>query len=508
MKFKKFMAIVVSLLLLCTFAFGMSGCNGAGDGAKEGELTIRYFLGGYGDQWMKNAKAKFEASHEGVKVVLDGRSDVTDIMRSQVNSGKNLADIYWLAEMEEWREYVALGKITSLKDVYEAEVNTSEGKIKIKDYLMPNVCQSRYLSRVPGVPEEPWTMSLAFMQTGIVYNEEMLLSTKHTTAKAGEWSVGDTWTAPPETVTDLISYCDDLTAVGITPFAFAGKESDWLLRFMFGWWGQYQGANTLNTANPDVTANEGTFFDYWNYNSPEVFKQAGIGAAIDAFQSIFKGEDGQPKNAAKGVLSYTTQDAERNFASQNVAMVFCGAFIYNEIKDMLDADGDGEADFTMRMMSLPYVNGAQLGPDGEPLKMNYYFSEDAFFIPTGATNTQLAKEFLIMLCEEESLLDFTKETGELRPFQYDAQIAEKDGFEYSAFTKDVINIYNTTDVRLMRFPSGHDDVSDMYKYLQPLWTDAYSRLISELFTSDASTLLTNIYEGAKEEWSRWEAQIF
>ena len=113
-----------------------------------------------------------------------------------------------------------------------------------------------------------------------------------------------------------------------------------------------------------------------------------------------------------------------------------------------------------------------------------------------------------MLCEEESLLDFSKETGELRPFQYDAQIAEKDGFEYSAFTKDVINIYNTTDVRLMRFPSGHDDVSDMYKYLQPLWTDAYSRLISELFTSDASTLLTNIYEGAKREWSTWEAQIF
>ena len=103
---------------------------------------------------------------------------------------------------------------------------------------------------------------------------------------------------------------------------------------------------------------------------------------------------------------------------------------------------------------------------------------------------------------------FAGESQARNKYTFFASQAKKDGFEYSAFTKDVINIYNTTDVRLMRFPSGHDDVSDMYKYLQPLWTDAYSRLISELFTSDASTLLTNIYEGSKEEWPRWEAQIF
>lgn len=507
MKIKKIAIICVSLVLMCSCVFGMGGCASKNTGTKENELMIRYYLGGYGDQWLKNAKAKFEASHEGVTVKLEGRTDVGSVMKSQVNSGKNLADIYWVQEMPEWREYVSLGKIASLKDVYEAEVDTSSGKQKIKDYMMDNVRQSRYLSRVPGATEEPWTLSLAFMQTGIVYNEEMLLSTKHTTAKANAWVIGDAWTAPPETVADLISYCNDLTAVGKTPFAFAGKESDWLLRFMFGWWGQYQGANTLNTANPDVTANEGTFFDYWNYDSVEVFKQAGIKAAIETFQSIFKGS-GVPKNAANGVLSYTTQDVERNFASQNVAMCFCGSFIYNEIKDMLDVNGDGKADFTMRMMSLPTVNGVQKGEDGEPLKMNYYFSEDAFFIPTGATNTDLAKEFLIMLCEEESLLDFTKETGEMRPFQYNATEAEKDGFTYSAFTKDVIDIYNTSDVHLMRFPSGHSDVSDMYKYLQPLWTNAYSRFISELFTSDASTLLTNIYEGAKREWSTWEAKLF
>lgn len=508
MKFKKSVALCAAILMAGSTVFGLAGCGGT-TGAKEGELLIRYFQGGTGDVWLKNAARKFEERNEGITVKLEGNNDIANLLATQFNSGKDLADIYMLPELG-WQEYVARGKVANLNDVYEAEVETSNhGKIKIKDYLLPEVRDSRYLSRVEGAPAMPWTMQLGFSQAGIIYNEDILLSTKHTTAKEGEWAVNDTWTAPPETVQDLLSYCADLNAVGKTPFSFAGNEPDWLMRLMFGWWAQYQGANELNTANSDVTATEGTFFEYWNYGSPEVFKQAGIEKAIDAFQSIFKGENGAVKNAPKAVREKSTQDAERDFVNQDVAMIVCGAFAYNEVLPMLDNDGDGKQDFTMKMMNLPYVDGAQTGEDGKPLSMNLYNSEDVIIVPAEATNVKLAKDFLILLCEEESLLDYTKQCGELRPFQYDLSLNEKDGFEYPAFTKSVIDIYNHTDVHLVRYPVGAEfsEVSYLYSYKQPLWTDAYTAFNGQLFSMDAASIAQEIYKGAQKEWSIWESQV-
>ena len=508
MKLKKSVAFCAAILMTGATVFGLAGCGGK-SGAKEGELLIRYFQGGTGDAWLKNAARKFEERNEGVTVKLEGNNDVPSLINTQLNSGKDLADIYMLPELS-WQEYVTRGKIANLNDVYEAEVETSKlGKVKIKDYLLPSVRDSRYLSRVEGAPAMPWTMSMAFSQAGIIYNEEMLLSTKHTTAKAGEWAVNDNWTAPPSTVEDLLSYCADLNAVGKTPFSFAGNEPDWLMRLMWGWWAQYQGAETLNTANADVTATEGTFFEYWNYQSPEVFHQAGIGKSIETFQSIFKGENGAVKNAPRSVLEKSTQDAERDFVNQEVAMVVCGAFAYNEILPMLDNDGDGEQDFTMKMMNLPFIDGAQTDEAGNPLNMNLYNSEDIVLVPAEATNVDLAKQFLILLCEEESLLDFTKQCGELRPFKYDLSLNEKDGFEYPAYTKSVIDIYNNTDVHLIRYPAGTalTEVSYLYSYKQPLWRDAYTSFNAQLFRMDADSILQEIYNGAKKEWTTWESQV-
>lgn len=508
MKHKKIMALGAALVLSLGTVFGLAGCGGNG-GAKENELLIRYFQGGTGDQWLKNAAKKFEERNEGVTVKLEGGNDTSELLSTQLTSGKNLADIYMIPEMA-WQEQVAMGRIANLSDVYEAEVETSNlGKVKIKDYLLDDVRDSRYLARVEGTTPAPWTMSLAFSQAGIVYNEDILFSTVHTMAKAGAWAVGDKWTAPPETVNDLLAYCDDLNAVSKTPFSYAGNEPDWLMRLMWGWWGQYQGANDLNTANADVTANEGTFFEYWNYKSPEVFNQAGIGKAIAAFQSIFKSESGGVKNAPKTVSEKSTQDAERDFVNQDVAMVVCGAFVYNEIKDLLDVNNDGKADFTMKMMNLPYIEGAQKGQDDKPLNMNMYNSEDIIVVPAQATNLDLAKKFLILLCEEESLLDFTKQCGELRPFKYDPMANVKDGFTYPAFTQSVIDIYQNTDVHLIRYPSGTalSELSYLYSYKQPLWTDAYTSFNAQLFKMDSKSILQEIYNGAKKEWPVWEAQV-
>ena len=132
MKHKKIMALGAALVLSLGTVFGLAGCGGNG-GAKENELLIRYFQGGTGDQWLKNAAKKFEERNEGVTVKLEGGNDTSELLSTQLTSGKNLADIYMIPEMA-WQEQVAMGRIANLSDVYEAEVETSNlGKVKIKE---------------------------------------------------------------------------------------------------------------------------------------------------------------------------------------------------------------------------------------------------------------------------------------------------------------------------------------------------------------------------------------
>ena len=514
---------ICSLIFAGMLAAGcMAACGDRGTtGAQENVLTIRYFTGGTGSVWLENAAEKFETSHEGVTVKLEGDSGVTSLMQTQLTSGKDLADIYMTNEFA-WQEQVSMGRLADLTDVYEAEVQTKDGPVKIKDYMLDEVAESRYLSRYEGSPSVPWTMLMGFSQAGLVYNEEMLLSTPHTTAKAGEWDVGDLWTAPPETVADLVAYCNDLNAredeilemTGNTefdPLTFSGNEPVWLQRLMYGWWGQYQGAEELNTANADVAEQGGgTFFDFWNYGSADVFNQAGIEAAIGAFQDVFVDlNTHQYKNVPLASTSYSTYDAERRFTQQQTAMVVGGAFIYNEMTGVRDVDGDGEDDFTMKMMMLPAVEGAQVGDDGELLKMNLYNCEDVVLIPSQATNVELAKEFLILLCEEESLLDYTKLTSELRPFKYDPMDAETEDFEYGPFALSVIENFNACDVHLVRCPVGTEmeERTLISLYSQPIWDTAYTSFTASLLTQDAGTIAENIYSGAQKEWPKWEAQV-
>lgn len=504
MKNKTSSFIAMCLAVVLVFAlFGMAGC--AKGGAKEGKLLVRYVECGYGDVWLKTAAKKFEETHEGIKVKLEGDPSLgSSNVYSQLQSGKNLADVYMLLNAP-WREWVSLGYLANLNSVYETEVQTSAGATKIKDFMLNDVCDSYYMPRYVGQEQSfPWAMPWALIQVGICYNQEMLAATPRR-AQAGNW------TTPPETVEELVEYCGDLTARGITPFAFAGSEPHWLQYLMRGWWGQYQGAYTPNTANPDVNDAAGSYFDFWNYKSADVFNQAGIKASVAAFQSIFCkiNADGDLKNVSENVMVFSTQDAEKEFALQKCAMLIGGSFMENEVGDWRDMDNDGKNDFTIRMMTLPRINGAQCGTNGDPLQMNYYNSEDLMFVPAKAVNLDLAKEFLAFLSSEEAILDFTKQSGSIRPFKYNAAENEKDGFEYTPFTKDVINIYNTSDVRLMAYPVGtpQESVSPIYMFLTPTPESVHSGYFSAIRRQSAENILKEIHQNAQREWNKWLQEV-
>lgn len=521
---KKFFSTLLAATVGAVCCAGFSACTTTSPNqpevntpAEEGTLTIRYFEGGYGTEWLTYALKNFKRENEGFKYKLIPDNTITTSITTYLKSGKNLSDIY-MTQGANWAEWVSQGYLANLNDVYESEVETSLGKKKVKDYMDDELVGRYYMQKYVGQGDYlPWVLPTASISCSFAYNEEMLLDTVHTTSREGKWTAGEKWIAPPETVEELLDYCADLNARGITPFSWAGQESHWLKFYLYTWFAQYQGVHEENLLN--VSEGDGSYYDFWNFKTDEVWKMEGIQSAIGTLRSIFVDENAKKwKNSVSGLEEYSTQDAERAFVTGKSAMLIAGSFFYNEMKDYLDLDGDGKDDYTFKMMYIPLIENADRNADGTAKKITYYSTDEIMLVPAGAKNVSLAKRFLAYLCNEDNLLKFTQSTGTMRPFKYDP-VALSGEFEWSPFTESVLNMYSNSDVRLYGYPAGKafEDVSLIYRYKQP---DVNGSVEWQTFVSSLKTLTplqimvtgngsayTSVYDKTKSDFAKWKIEL-
>ena len=516
---------VLSLVLSAVAAFSLAACGGGNAGIDDdvtsidnsanggigatGHLNITFFEGGYGRQWLVNALDRFCAKKNGLATYeLKADPNTTSTATTQMKSGKNIADIY-MVQSGAWPEWVSRGYLENLDAVYDGKIQTSKGETTVREYMQDDFVDQYRMQRIYGQGQaSAWVMPWAMTQIGIVYNEDILLKTKHTTAKAGAWKVGDTWTAPPESMADMLAYCADLNAVNITPIVFPGAGSHWLRYFIQVWWAQYQGVYEENTAN--VAADAGCFYDFWNFGDENVWNQEGIKVGIDTLQSLLIDTNkGEYKNVSKDVASYSVQDSEREFVLGNAAMLFGGSFMYNEITDFIDQNNDGVDDISFKMMNIPYIDNALKNENGEVETINYYYTEEFMFIPKGANDKALAKEFLIYLSSEECVAEFAKYTGTLRPFECNPQEVYGDTVEFNQFTRSVFDIYDNTDIHLVTGPAGvppeERSIISIYKgtTLHLNGSMPWATFAANLKTMNSTTLMAEVQKLTKTDYQKW-----
>ena len=512
---KKMLCAVLTVVLSFSVMVGLTGCSTALQ-TEKGVLTIRYFEGGYGSDWLEYAAKKYQDEHPGFKYKLIPDTTITNTVNTYLKSGQNLADIYMTQGSTAWTEWVSLGYIENLESVYEAEVNTSSGKRKVKDFMDADVVKKNYSQRIYGQGSYyPWMMPWASVGMSIAYNETILLSTSHTIAKEGAWNVGDKWTAPPETVEDLAAYCADVLARndGIKPFSLPFADGmHWLEYYMAVWWAQYQGVYEENTLA--VSEGDGAYYDFYNFESAEVWKQKGIQKAIDQWRTLIVGEGGEWKNTVANIEEHTVQEAERIFARGESALALVGSFSYKEMEEYIT-----NKDHVFKMMSMPLFDDgtkAMKNEDGTSAKINYFMNDETIFIPSGAVNKDMAKEFLVYLCNEEMLLDFTKRTGTMRPFDYNPLEAEPD-YEWSPYTQSYLDIYFGSDIRVSNYPANKamEDVSPMYLYKRPTMfgRTATSSVINDMRTMTGEQIMVgeknsrNVYTVTKSYFNTWKTEL-
>ncbi len=494
--FKKMMTIGLTALLAAVPV--LSGCGGSGDnstsgsaGATSGTLRIRYFVGGYGEEWITTAAINYQKENPGVKIELQRDNKINDQISNYLVAKNQKADLY-MAKPTAWHEYALEGLIEPIDDVMARKVTLQGQEMTIKESLLDGLEFASYVETIPGREEtsKAFAMPWAADSVSIIYNNDLLTKTP----KTG----GGYWTEFPKTDVELLKLVADINAAPasaygnreVKPFVYAGSEQIVLSWLHTIWWAQYQGIDSTNCQA------EGSYADFWQYESANIFKQSGLTQAYELMQDLFvdttnKAWTNIPTN--NGALS--AQQAEQAFIEGKGVMTINGAWMGNEVIEMLDLDtAYPDMDTNMRMATLPSITGAKTE------NVNLLDVKSIMVIPakTNEDAKSLAKDFLAYLSTEEQLADFAKYTGTVRPFKCSPTdlLPEE---EFSPFEQDVVRLLSQNCIF-----EGSSHPMYIAAGVLP-YPPTYETIFGDLRQSTASQTATNAYIWAADSWAQWKS---
>lgn len=494
---KKILATALAALTACTCASTLTACGGAG-GASEGTLTIRYYNGGYGSEWLEEALKDFCATKDGVDYDLIPDNNIT--YQANLYLTNNVPDI--IMSNGNWKGYVTEGLVEDLTDVYETEVETSKGKVKVKDYIDENVMKQFTRQKIYGRGEAfTWAMPWASQVLSLAYNETILLSTARQEGNpfiVEGLDTGATWTHEPYTVNELMAYLYDVRVAdnGIIPWGYSVDYLNWYDALFYVWWASLQGMY-----EPNKYIDEGCFYDFFNMTSVDLVKQSGYKEALEIVRKIIVDDEGELYNSDNNG-SMTKEIMQTNFAKGNIAVCLVGDFFEKEYKAFMAEDT------VIKLMFIPTAEGAETNEDGSAKKLTYVQTDNVMYVPKNATNKDLAKEFLAFLCNEEQLLQFSKLAGVVRPFDYNPyELAPE--YAWSDFQKSTFNIYYNADDHVIKYPLTAETVSPIYLYEEvsmfmsvPLAT-VFTELRSKPVDQAADRIINRVYTGLRQSFDEW-----
>lgn len=525
-------------LLLSSLLFAIFTCAGCGETNNstptnaKADLKITFFNGGYGEDWINNLVSRFETA-KNVKVEIVKSEEGNCGAENFIKSGYNLSDIY-IGESMPWKSLVQNRLLAELSDVYDTEVETSKGKMKIKDFIDPHCAGYFYAQKQLSQAEYiPWALPWTVQPNAMAYNEDILTSIKHISAiEVTDGLIGENgkWINPPKTVQDLKAFSEDCIAfnnnsaekqeLGDThtyvPFGFAGGINIDSIGFpIVSWWAESQGLYTSNYEN------EGSFYDFFNFgNTTEsnvgqtvdinVYKQSGLSLAYNTFADYIMDENGNYKNTLSNPYNNNLQQLQQLFVANKVkekpVLAIASSYLENEVTKnrYIDSDQDGKQDVNFKFMNVPKLN--QESPN-----ILYGRLSDAIIIPAKAPHLDLAKQFLIFMSSEEEIINFAKDTkGGIRPFSCDLR-EEATGNKYSEFVNSLFNVYYNSTV-FYEYPmnvKSYAGVAHIYRYVGPsyhgnvTWTDILNIMKNQGQNSGKAISDEVIFRLKKTEFDNW-----
>ena len=515
----------IALLGALSITLGLlSGCSGNSDNKiqKEGRLSIVYYPGGYGTEYLNTFCKEFLAQKKGVSAneikededyILVPDEDITYGADYYLTSEARCPDLIISNLLS--AKAVTQGYINSLDDVFTREVETSQGKKTLNDFVLSEtVDQYTFEIRRGQTQKHQFAMPWSVIPISIAYNDTLLHNITHVDSPygVGPDAISDgKWVRAPITVEELQAIFVDLDAynqshgTNLAKFGWAAVNgTNWFESLITTWWAQKQGLDTEYSY-----PGEGSYYDFWKYKDAEIFKQTGLQDALQTIKDLLI-KDGEYVNSFNSVGSMTIKNAQQAFAEGKALFCLTGDFFEKEYQPFIEQSGQ-----EFRMMRVPAIDGA-LTKDGKTMQLTYINISSCAYVPAKAANKDLAKDFLTFTASEEYCVKFSEMTGGIRPFHCDVRNSSA-ASTFSNFKKSVFDLYYDADDYLMKYPRNTDieDVSPIYLYegvSEVIFCGAtYYTVISSLKTMtprqvmiDGGANFDSVYTRAVKAFKEWK----
>ena len=296
-------------IYLCVFC-ALLGCDAirrTPEASTDTVVEVAVFEGGYGIGWHQDVAAKWTAANPGVTIDLWGDPRVVDKVKPRFLRG-DPPDLVITKYLPIWRLIAA-------------------------DKLVPF---DAALAEPPPGSEVPWGdlfmkgMLDLYRSDGHVYSVPTALNLWVCWYDAALFARHG-W-QPPATWPELLKLCEAMKAAGVAPLAFQGKYP------IYGWWtflsliqrvGGIAAINRINALEPDA------------FSHPDVV------AAAAYLQELAQ------HHFQRGAMAMTHTESQLEWANGHAGLIFCGLWLYNEMRASLPRD------FDMRCFPVPAVPGGK-----------------------------------------------------------------------------------------------------------------------------------------------------
>lgn len=322
-------------------------------------LEVAIFEGGYGIQWHRKMAEHYMHEHPGVRINLWGDPRTADIIKPRLLRG-DPPDLILDERLPLWL-LIARDKLIPFNDEL-AKPAYGAARPWGETFAPGMLDMFKTEGKVYAVPAAYgawacWYDARQFRQHG--------------------WRVPKTWS-------EFTALCETIKAAGVAPLAFQGKYPNF-----YGWntyialiqrVGGLEAIDRINRLEPGA------------YTHPDALRAAELmqHMAVNYYQ--------------KGAMAMTHTESQLQFVQGNAAMIFCGIWLENEMKDSTPPD------FEMRCFTVPAVEGGK----GDP-RFFHGQGMEFLFVPRDARLPDLAFDFARYLVSPRNAPDMGRSIGIISP---------------------------------------------------------------------------------------------
>lgn len=357
---------LVAMSMCAVMAAGaLTGCAKGGDDTAY-DLSISGLKGGYGSAGWEAVVKAFE-EEKGVKVNLKLSEKIADELRPDIQAG-NVPDLIYLSVGSEGGltdTMIKEKQVVEISDVLDMQIPGED--VKVSEKLIPGIEEG--LNTMPYGDGKLYLAPINYGPCGLYYNAGLF--------EEKGWEVPKTWD-------EMWALGETAKAEGISLFTYPTT----------GYFDAFFSALLNETVGPDTYAKLMSY-DSAAWELPETKK---------AFEIVAKLAEYTEPTTVANANGDNFKKNQQLVLDNKALFIPNGNWLPGEMAEAPRADG-----FKWGVTALP-----ALAEGGDSYSTT--FSEQVY-IPEGAKNQELAKEFLAFIYSDKAAKAFYEESGALMPIQ-------------------------------------------------------------------------------------------